>query len=149
MFEEMNRLREELDHVLGGDFGPRWNLPFSRFSFLPGRSARSYPLVNVVERSESFEVEALAPGLDPSTLELSFSDRTLSISGEKTSIADETSNERVHRLERSGGRFHRTVRLEQDVDRDAIQAAYRDGILKVTLPKAESARPRSIEVEVG
>ena len=149
MFEEMNRLRQELDTVLGGDFGPRWNLPFSRFSFLPGRSARSYPLMNVVERDEAFEVEALAPGLDPSSLELSFSDRTLSISGEKTAIGDETSNERVHRLERSGGRFHRTLRLEQDVDRDAIQAAYRDGILTVTLPKAENARPRSIEVEVG
>ena len=149
MFEEMSRLRQELDTVLDGDSGPRWNLPFSRFSFLPGRAARSYPLVNVVERPESFEVEALAPGLDPSSLELSFSDRTLSISGEKTAIDQETSNERVHRLERSGGRFHRTVRLEQDVDRDAIQAAYRDGILKVTLPKAESARPRSIEVAVG
>ena len=149
MFEEMNRLRQELDTVLGGDLGPRWNLPFSRFSFLPGRAARSYPLVNVVERPDSFEVEALAPGLDPSSLDLSFSDRTLSISGEKTAIDEETSYERVHRLERSGGRFHRTVRLEQDVDRDAIQAAYRDGILKVTLPKAESARPRSIEVSVG
>ena len=149
MYEEMDRLRRELDGVLGGDSGARWNLPFSRFSFLPGRSARSYPLVNVVERPESFEVEALAPGLDPVSLELSFSDHTLSIAGEKTSISDETTNDRVHRLERSGGRFHRTVRLDQEVDRDAIQASYRDGILTVTLPKAESARPRNIEVQVG
>ena len=149
MFEEMNRLRRELDSVLGGHLGPQWDLPFSRFSFLPGRSARSYPLVNVVEHPESFQVDALAPGLDPETLDLSFSDRTLSISGEKTSIGDQTANERVHRLERSGGRFHRTVRLEQDVNRDAIRAAYHDGILSVTLPKAESARPRTIEVQVG
>jgi len=149
MFEEMGRLRRELDSFLGGDLGLPWNLPFSRFSFLPGRSARSYPLVNVTEERDAFRVDALAPGLDPQTLELSFSDHTLTMTGEKASITEETPHDKIHRLERSGGRFHRTVRLEQDVDRDAIRADYHDGILTVTLPKAESARPRTIEVRVG
>jgi len=149
IFEEMDRLRRALDTQVGGALGPMWNLPFSRISFLPGRSARAYPLVNVSERADRYEVAALAPGLDPATLELSFHDRTLTIRGEKTSVADEAASDRIHRLERSGGRFHRAVRISGAVDRDAIRADYRDGILTVTLPKAEAARPRTIDVQVG
>lgn len=148
LFEEMDRLRRDLDGFLGGGLGLRWDLPFSRFSFLPGRSARSYPLVNVAEEADSFRIDALAPGLDPDSLNVSFSDRTLSITGKKSPVEDETPHERIHRLERSGGDFRRTVRLESDVDPDGIRADYRDGILTVTLPKAESARPRNIEVQV-
>lgn len=148
MFEEMDRLRRDLDGFLGGGLGLRWDLPFSRFSFLPGRSARSYPLVNVSEHADSFRVDALAPGLDVDSLDVSFADRTLSINGRKLAVDNETSEERIHRLERSGGQFRRTVRVENDVDPDGIRADYHDGILTVTLPKAESARPRNIDVQV-
>lgn len=149
MFEDMERLHRQLDGLLGRGFGIEWNLPFSRFSFLPGRSARSYPLVNVTEHDDHFRVDALAPGLDPTSLELSFHDQTLSIRGRKTSIADDVPTERVQRMERSGGTFHRTVQVGREVDPDAVRADYRDGILTVTLPKAEEARPRQIEVRVG
>jgi len=148
VFEEMDRLRRELDDFLGGGVGLRWDLPFSKISFLPGRAARSYPLVNVEEADDRFTVEALAPGLDPSTLQLSFHDNTLTVSGEKETVTEESESDRIHRLERSGGRFLRTVRLTREIDRDRIEAEYKDGILRVSLPKAEAARPRSIDVRV-
>ena len=149
VFEEMDRLRQELDSFLGSGVGLRWDLPFSKVSFLPGRSARSYPLVNVREDEDRFTVEALAPGLDPDKIGLSFHENTLTIQGEKSAVTERSESDRIHRLERAGGRFHRSVQVSGDVDRDRIQADYTEGILKVTLPKAESARPRSIEVRVG
>lgn len=147
LFDDMERLHRELDGLLGRGFGR--NLPFSPISFLPGRSARSYPLVNVLENDDDVRVEALAPGLDPESLELSFHDRTLTIQGRKTSIPEDVPSERVHRLERSGGTFTRTVKIAREIDPEEIRADYRNGILTVTLPKAEAARPRQIEVRVG
>jgi HSP20 family protein len=149
MFEDMERLHRQLDGLLGHGIGLDWNLPFSRFSFLPGRAARSYPLVNVSEHPDHFRVDALAPALDPDSLELSFHDRTLTLQGRKTSIPEDISADRVQRLERSAGTFHRTVRVGSEVDPEGIRADYRDGILTVTLPKSEAARPRQIQVRVG
>lgn len=149
ILDEMDRLRNSLDPVAGEDRGLRWNLPFSRFSFLPGRSARAYPLVNVTENDDAYAVDALAPGLNPETLKISATSNQVSIEGEKLATTHEVSNERCHRIERSGGKFRRTIHLETEIDRGGVRADYNDGILSIMLPKSEDAKPRTIEVGVA
>jgi HSP20 family protein len=81
-------------------------------------------------------------------VKLSLESNLLTIRGEKKQQAEER-NERVHRYERSYGTFERTFALPTTVDPDQIVAAYEQGILTVTIPKAERARPREIPVKVG
>jgi HSP20 family protein len=146
-FAEMESLRREIDRTLGefwSDRGPRrtW-----RVAFLPGRAARQYPLVNLSEDEGHVYVEALAPGVDPKTLDLSVVQGTLTIKGEKPGLA-QVSAEAYHRNERAAGRFNRTIELPIEVDAAKVRADYRNGLLLVTLPKSEAAKPKQIPVSV-
>lgn len=149
VFDEMDRLRTSLDRINAEGRGTRWNLPFSRFSFLPGRSARAYPLVNVTEGDDAYTLDALAPGLDPQSLKISATSNQVSIEGEKPATNRDVENERCHRVERSGGKFRRVLHLATEIDREAVQAHYENGILTVVLPKSENAKPRTIEIGVA
>lgn len=147
-FDELEALRREIDRAFepllhGGIRGP-----FSRFSFLPGRAARAYPLVNVTEDADNVYVEALAPGIDPETLGVSIVQDTLTISGEKLALRD-VNPEAYHRNERSAGRFVRSFTLPAAVEQNDAKAEYRSGLLLITLPKAEQAKPRQIAVSVN
>jgi HSP20 family protein len=117
-------------------------------AFLPGRGARQYPLVNVSEDEVNVYVEALAPGVDPKSLDLSVLQGALTIKGEKPGLAQVTA-EAYHRNERAAGRFVRTVELPVAVESGKVSADYRNGLLVVTLPKAEAARPRQVPITVG
>ncbi len=143
-FRELEELRRELFRTLD-TFLPE--VPQSLF--LPGLSARSYPLVNVYEDAETFKVYALAPGIDPDTIEVSVLNNQVNIKGEKKPTATDVKPENWHRNERAAGRFIRTFDLPMDVDADKVEAYYRRGILEVVLPKAENARPRKIKVNVA
>jgi HSP20 family protein len=116
-------------------------------AFLPGRAARQYPLVNVSEDEGHIYVEALAPGVDPKSLDLSVIHGTLTIKGEKPGLA-QVSAEAYHRSERAAGRFNRTIDLPTEVDAANVRADYRNGLLLVTLPKSEKAKPRQIPISV-
>jgi HSP20 family protein len=143
----MEALRREIDRAFDNvSFGTE---PFSRTAFLPGRGARRYPLINLHEDKDALYVEALAPGVDPASLDLSVLRNTLTISGEKKRLAGDIKPEAFHRSERSTGRFVRTVDLPVEVDANRVQADYRNGLLVITLPKAERARPKQINVQVG
>jgi HSP20 family protein len=143
----MEALRREIDRAFDNvGFGTE---PFSRTAFLPGRGARRYPLINLHEDKDALYVEALAPGVDPASLDLSVLRNTLTISGEKKRLAGDIKPEAFHRSERSTGRFVRTVDLPVEVDANRVQADYRNGLLVITLPKAERARPKQINVQVG
>lgn len=144
MFAEMDRLRQGIDRLLGSEVS--WNLPFSRISFLPGRAARAYPLVNLSENDDGYRIEALAPGLDTDSLDITVTGDTLSISGAKTTLPENVEPQDCHRMERSGGRFHRTIQMETDIDRDRVSAEYKNGILTIVAPKAEAARARRIPI---
>src|SRR5918993_1568283 len=115
-------------------------------AFLPGRAARAYPLVNVSEDANALYVAALAPGLDPAAIELTVQDNHLTIAGEKQRVATEIQPEAFHRSERAAGKFMRTVTLPIDVEHEQVQADYKNGLLVVTLPKAEKAKPKQIAV---
>ncbi len=144
---EMESLRREIDRTLGEfwfDRGPRtW-----RGAFLPGRAARQYPLVNVSEDEGHVYVEALAPGVDPKSLDLSVVQGTLTIKGEKPGLVQITADA-YHRNERAVGRFNRTIELPTLVDAAKVHADYRNGLLLITLPKSEEAKPKQISVNVA
>ena len=118
-------------------------------AFLPGHAARAYPLVNVSEDAEALYVTALAPGLEPTAIQLTVQDNRLTIAGEKPRVAAEIQPEAFHRSERAAGKFVRTVTLPIDVEHAQVQADYTNGLLVVTLPKAEQAKPKQIAVSVA
>jgi HSP20 family protein len=145
--QEIDSLRRQIDRAFedagrGGPGGRR------RLAFLPGRGARQYPLVNVYDDGETLTVEALAPGLDADRIDLSVLRNTLTIAGEKLGPHN-VDPERIHRIERSAGRFMRTVELPAEVDPDKVTATYRNGFLVVTVPRAEASRPRKITVQTS
>lgn len=146
LFRELNQIRREFDRVFNEN-GPR--LPFSRVSFLPGRGARQYPLINIRDDKESIYVEALAPGVDADSLDISAVNSTLTISGEKKAACEDVSNEAYHRCERASGKFIRTIELTTPFDADRIAAEYKNGLLLITLPKVEAAKPKRIAITAG
>ncbi len=146
-FREFDELRREVDRAFEGFSTGRWPDP-RRTAFLPGVGARQYPLVNVYEDKEHLYVEALAPGLDPKALDVSVQGSALTISGEKPSAA-KVPAEAYHRSERSAGKFVRTVELPYPITDAGVEASYRNGLLLVTLPKHEAARPKQIAVKAG
>ena len=79
-------------------------------------------------------------------MQLSFSWNRLTLSGEKRSAGD-VAPERLHRVERAAGRFVRTIDLPAEVDADRVEAQYRNGLLTLTLPRAETAKPRRVTVQ--
>jgi HSP20 family protein len=140
-------MRREIDRVFN-ETDSR-SEPFFRTAFLPGRAARRYPLINLYEDKEAVYVEALAPGVDADTLSLSVVGNTLSIAGEKRRVAGDVKPEAFHRSERATGKFVRHIELPVAVDEDKVQADYKHGLLTVTLPKTEKAKPKQIAVQVG
>ena len=106
------------------------------------------PALDVYEEQDHFIVKAELPGLKKEDIEVSYHDGGLSISGERKS---ETKHEDagVYRAERFFGRFQRTVTLPTPVAVDKARASYQDGVLTVTLPKTEEAKPKHIDVSVS
>jgi HSP20 family protein len=146
LFGQYDDLRREIDRAFNEAGLGRRGRPFSRASFLPGRQARGYPLVNLSEDRDAIYAEALAPGVDPATLDVSVMRDRLTISGEKISGASGVKQEDFHRNEREAGKFVRTIRLATEVDADKVRADYKNGLLKIVLPKAEEAKPKQIAV---
>lgn len=146
-FRDMEELRRQIDRTFEEFWGTRPARSW-RGAFLPGRAARQYPLVNMYEDKESFYIEALAPGIDRDTLEISIDQDVLTISGEKRAPQNVPA-ESFHRSERSAGKFTRRVELTGSVDVDRVQANYVDGLLVITLPKAPESKPRQILVSGG
>ncbi|HID56852.1 TPA: Hsp20/alpha crystallin family protein [Candidatus Poribacteria bacterium] len=115
------------------------------FENFAGRSEVTYPPVNVCDTGESYVVRAWMPGVKREDINLSVMADTLTIQGEKREPQVKDGN--FYRRERSFGRFHKVVELPTEVNAEGVKARYQDGILTVTLPKAESAKPRQITVE--
>jgi len=149
LLEEMERMREEIDRILGDDRLPSWTFPFSRVSFLPGRAARAYPLLNIGDDSENIYVDALAPGVDPKTLKVSVAGGLLTIAGEKLPLPKDVRADAIHRAERSAGQFARSFSLPSEVKAEKVEASYKNGLLRIVMPKAEAAKPKQISVRVS
>ena len=149
LYDEVNALRREVERAFEGTGYNRWTRPFSRVSFLPGTAPRAYPLVNLSEDHDNVYIEALAPGVDPKTLDITVQQDTVRIAGEKQPISEDLKLEAFHRNERGAGKFVRTLTLKTAVDTQKVAADYRNGLLLITLPKAEAAKPKQITVNVN
>lgn len=136
LFAELNRMQSLLDQVF----------PATRSS-IRSMAGASFPVLNVGTTPTSVEVQALAPGLDPSKLEITVDRGLLVIAGERSSALPE-GDERasVYARERFTGRFRRVVSLPEDADPARVEAKYTDGILRISVAKRESSLPRRIEV---
>ena len=114
-----------------------------------GRSGARHawaPPMDVRETDDAFEVAVDLPGLEPGDVSVTFEDGVLTISG-KREVSTERSDETYHRIERSYGSFARSIRLPRTADGEKIEASFDKGVLTVTVPKAEVAKPRTIEVK--
>lgn len=147
-FDRLQALQREIDQAFERA-SPRFQ-PAFRAAFLPGRAAREYPLVNLYEEPGSVHVEALAPGADPASFNITMLGTTLTISGEKPRAPESVKPEAFHREERAAGRFTRSIEIPFDVQEgEGLSGQYRNGLLLVTLPKSEKAKPREIKVQVA
>lgn len=106
------------------------------------------PAVDILEEPEAIRITAEVPGVKPEDVKISLENNVLTIRGTKEQVAAERT-ERVHRYERTYGAFERGFALPATVDAGAIKATYDHGILTVTLPKVEKAKPREIQVQVA
>src|SRR5689334_2980108 len=107
------------------------------------------PSLDVVERADAYLISAELPGVDASAVEISFENNTLTIRGTKAPSLQAQQNEevRVYTAERLSGTFERAVRLPEYVEGDKIEASYSQGVLTITVPKAQAARARKIEIK--
>ena len=105
------------------------------------------PRVNVEEQEERFEITVEVPGMKKEEIDIEVQDNVLTIKGERR-FGKEEKDTSYHIFERSYGTFKRAFTLPENVKSDDIEAEYRDGILKLALPKAEPQKPKEIKVEV-
>ena len=141
ILREMENLRREIDGAFKG-FGVG---AFLEPSFLPGVGLQRFPQINIAQDQDSVYVEVLVPGVDAKDLDLTVMRGVLTLSGERK---DESGNQRTwHRRERGHGKFMRTVDLPCEVDAAKVVAKFSNGVLLVTLPIQEKAKPKKITVK--
>jgi HSP20 family protein len=104
----------------------------------------AFPPINIFQQGDDFVAIVELPGVDKVDLQIEAKESTIRISGRKD-VGFETSAS-VHRRERTSGSFNRTFSLPIEINADAIRADYRDGVLTLTIPRAESQKPRSIKI---
>jgi HSP20 family protein len=130
-FREMTAMRNQFDRV----FGPVFE----------GRRESWLPAVDVFDTKAAVVLKAELAGMNPDDIHIEIEDNVLTIKGERK--LEETVEEgRYYRVERRFGSFERSLAMPQGIRPDDIVATYEDGILEVTVPKAEEGKPRKIEV---
>jgi len=134
-FSEMDRLRREMDRIYSAFTEGRGIAP----------AAGVFPALNMSEDDHNLYVRAELPGVDPENIEITTKENNLILKGERK-IAPEGEKVSYHRKERDSGKFRRIVSLPTRVDSDKVTAICKNGVLTVTLPKAEEAKLRQISV---
>jgi HSP20 family protein len=129
-FRDLKSVEDEFDRLMGR--------AFSRNTWVPALDVR--------ETEDRYELSLDLPGLQASDVSVNFEDGMLTVSG-KRDFSSEDSGETWHRIERSFGTFARSVRLPRAADGDKIGATFDKGVLTVSVPKVEAAKPRTIEVK--
>ena len=106
------------------------------------------PAVNITENESGYRIDAEIPGVDREGVQVTVEHGKLTIQGDRK-FESSTEGETLHRLERSEGTFLRNFRVPDDADPDSVKAGFKNGVLSVLLPKAESSKPKQIEVEIS
>jgi HSP20 family protein len=131
--DELNQLRHDMNQLLETPFGSQL---FNEWA----------PTVDLYEDRDNILVKAEIPGMKKEDIDVSLHNGALTISGERK--FEEKQEGANYRTERFYGRFQRTVTLPKAVDGGKVKASYTDGVLTITLPKSEEAKPKQIEVQV-
>jgi HSP20 family protein len=126
MFDESYRRGGEEDYALGGTWAPA---------------------VDIYEQDGTLVLKAELPGVDPKEVQLNVENNVLTIRGERK-LENEVKKENYHRVERAYGSFTRSFHLPNTVDTNNIKAEFKDGVLKVSLPKREEAKQKQISINV-
>jgi len=135
LFGTMNLLQRKLDNLYGNygrPSGYRWELESAT------------PRINLYEHGDNFKIRAEVPGLEKDNLNVKIQGNYLEIRGERGSDAPE--GYKTHKTERGVGSFSRSFTLPADVDSTKVEATLKDGVLSLTLPKHEAAKPKKISI---
>ena len=106
------------------------------------------PAVDIFEREGHIVLKAELPGIEPKDVDIQVENNVLSLRGERT-FESEVKREDCHRVERTYGAFSRSFTLPNVVDTEKIRAEYKDGVLEVSLPQKEEAKPKQISIAIG
>jgi len=134
-FEELSRMRRQMDRLMGTFF----DQPTS------GIGAGVFPAINLTEDNVNFYVRAELPGVQAEDLNIQATANNLTITGERR-LETEDPSAKYHRREREAGRFSRAFSLPKEIEADRIEARLSNGLLTIRVPKAASAKPRSIAI---
>jgi len=136
-FRELDIMRSEMDRLWDSFFEGRPKVRFGEW----------FPSLDVAETKNDIVVKVELPGMDQKDINISLSDGHLIIKGEKKQEKEEK-EENYHFIERSYGAFTRSVQLPKEVKHDKISASYKNGVLKVVLPKSEEAKKKEVKIKV-
>ncbi len=137
VFAELDRIQRGLQQG-GGDLSPS----------IRGSARGGYPAMNVGSTARSVEIYAFAPGIDPASLDVQLEKGVLTIAGERAGVLPpKDAPATVHIDERFSGRFRRVVTLPDDVDPNAVEARYTDGVVHVSVQRKAASQPRRIPVQ--
>lgn len=132
---ELASMRRQMNRLLGDmtDYSPQYDV------------AGVLPLINIYEDKNGYTIRAELPGLTSDDLEITAKGQSLTIAGERK-ISSKGKDVRFHRRERQEGTFNRAIALPTELKVEKIEAAMKDGVLTIRAPKAEAAKPRTIEI---
>ena len=136
---DMFSVRNRMNHIFDDFFYP------TNRDEVESSMGRWNPVVDVYDNDDSIVIKAELPGIDKEGIEIDVKDRVLTLKGERSSES-EVKDDNYYRRERSFGKFERAFTLPADVDPDKIKADYKDGVLKIDIPKPEEKKPRQITI---
>jgi HSP20 family protein len=137
-FADFDQLQEQFDQLFGGRD--------TNSSIRAVSRAGAFPALNVGNHADALEIYAFAPGVDPKSVDVSVEKGLLAITGERVQASKRAEDRSVYASERFAGRFRRVISLPEDADPTKVDASYRNGVLKIVVPKRESSKPRQIPI---
>lgn len=138
VFDELESIQADMNRILSGQDAPR----FAR------RARAAYPPLNVWASADGLVIDAEMPGVDPQDAEISVVGDELSLRG-KVNAQEPAEGETVLRRERPAGEFQRTLQLPFRANAGAVKATFKNGILRIVLPRSEEEKPRKIAIEAS
>jgi len=137
-FRDLNMLQDRMNRLFD-DAGRPWRTDE------PAATTSWSPSVDIFETEGEIVVKAELPGMDRKDIQLNLENNVLSLRGERK-FQKETKDDNYHRIERSYGVFSRAFSIPATVDEERIRADYKDGVLKIVLPKKDQAKPKQIKI---
>ena len=136
LFPALTQLQQQLDQLFQTDGAAN----------IRALAGGAFPAVNIGSTPDAVEVIAFAPGVDPKALQITIDKGLLVISGERAASGQREEGTSVYTQERFSGQFRRVISLPEDADPTQVDATCRDGIVRVSVAKRESAKPRQIAI---